>query len=217
MDSTTLIEPPTRDTVRRLLPAVPSELSRTLLIVTTGDDAPRLIEFGDREVLTVGRAEPSEVCIGDSGVSRMHARFSREPNGIRVMDLGSRNGTWLRGARVDEALLAAGECVVIGSSSVLIHTTLSPSNTSPGSTSANAAFKFSEGTADPIDGLVTTGGVNLRLSLQEHEAKLIREALRLTSGNQRRAAALLELPLRTFERKLRNITLRRQRTAAQQQ
>ena len=50
-------------------------------------------------------------------------------------------------------------------------------------------------------------------SLREHEAKLIREALRSAHGNQRRAAALLELPLRTFERKLRNMNLRQQAIA----
>jgi DNA-binding NtrC family response regulator len=42
---------------------------------------------------------------------------------------------------------------------------------------------------------------------------LIREALRSAHGNQRRAAALLELPLRTFERKLRNMNQRQQAAA----
>jgi DNA-binding NtrC family response regulator len=65
--------------------------------------------------------------------------------------------------------------------------------------------------------VVPEDGLNLRASLQEHEAKLIRDALRVTGGNQRRAAALLKLPLRTFERKLRNITLRAQRAAEHQQ
>jgi hypothetical protein len=48
-------------------------------------------------------------------------------------------------------------------------------------------------------------GINLRASLQEHEAALIRQALRFSDGNRRRAAALLQLPLRTFERKLRKM------------
>jgi DNA-binding NtrC family response regulator len=48
-------------------------------------------------------------------------------------------------------------------------------------------------------------GINLRASLQEYETELIRQALRASDGNRRRAAALLELPLRTFERKLRKI------------
>jgi DNA-binding NtrC family response regulator len=43
----------------------------------------------------------------------------------------------------------------------------------------------------------------LRPSLEAREIALIREALRRSAGNQRRAASLLRLPLRTLERKLR--------------
>jgi DNA-binding NtrC family response regulator len=43
----------------------------------------------------------------------------------------------------------------------------------------------------------------LRPSLEAQEIALIREALRRCDGNQRRAATLLQLPLRTLERKLR--------------
>ena len=49
------------------------------------------------------------------------------------------------------------------------------------------------------------GFLDLRASLLDHEAMLIRQALQLTRGNQRKAASLLKLPLRTLERKLRNI------------
>lgn len=49
------------------------------------------------------------------------------------------------------------------------------------------------------------GFLDLRASLLDHEAMLIRQALQLTRGNQRKAASLLKLPLRTLERKLRNL------------
>jgi DNA-binding NtrC family response regulator len=38
---------------------------------------------------------------------------------------------------------------------------------------------------------------------------MIEAALRSTHGNQKRAARLLQLPLRTFERKLRVLSIRR--------
>jgi hypothetical protein len=47
--------------------------------------------------------------------------------------------------------------------------------------------------------------LDLRASLLDHEAMLIRQALQLSRGNQRKAAQLLNLPLRTFERKLRHL------------
>jgi hypothetical protein len=202
-----------------------AEQPRILLILTMGDGSPRLLEFGARNYLTVGRAEPSEVCINDSGISRMHARFTREGAGVRVIDLGSRNGTWLRGARITDALLNPGECVVLGETTVLIQTTLSPAAAADTSGSfkvaqhaANGANHGANHGANQVaNEVVPEDGLNLRASLQEHEAKLIRDALRVTGGNQRRAAALLKLPLRTFERKLRNITLRAQRAAEHQQ
>jgi FHA domain/Bacterial regulatory protein, Fis family len=214
MNSVVLSDTPTRETFRRLSPMMSAEQPRILLILTMGDGSPRLLEFGARNYLTVGRAEPSEVCINDSGISRMHARFTREAGGVRVIDLGSRNGTWFRGARVTDALLNPGECVVLGETTVLIQTTLSPA---AAAADVSGSFKVVEGSAHGANEAVTEDGLNLRASLQEHEAKLIRDALRVTGGNQRRAAALLQLPLRTFERKLRNITLRAQRTAERQQ
>jgi hypothetical protein len=194
-----------------------AEQPRILLILTMGDGSPRLLEFGARNYLTVGRAEPSEVCINDSGISRMHARFTREGAGVRVIDLGSRNGTWLRGARITDALLNPGECVVLGETTVLIQTTLSPAAAADASGSFKMAQHAANGANHGANEIVPEDGLNLRASLQEHEAKLIRDALRVTGGNQRRAAALLKLPLRTFERKLRNITLRAQRAAEHQQ
>jgi len=48
----------------------------------------------------------------------------------------------------------------------------------------------------------------LRALLRMHEAQLIHAALEKTGGNQRRAAALLELPLRTLERKIASLVPR---------
>jgi DNA-binding NtrC family response regulator len=45
----------------------------------------------------------------------------------------------------------------------------------------------------------------LRALLRDHEARLIHAALERTGGNQRQAAELLEVPLRTLERKLASL------------
>jgi hypothetical protein len=215
MGSVTFCDPPTREIVLRsvVAPSLESDLLRVLLIMTTGEDAPVVLEFGSRSFLTVGRADPADICISDPGVSRVHARFVREPSGVRVIDLDSRNGVWYRGARVAEALLGAGECVLMGTTTVLIQTAPTPAAALAGTP---IGFSAPDGSAALAPPRVSESGINLRASVQQHETRLIREALSLSGGNQRRAAALLELPLRTFERKLRNITLRQQRAAARQ-
>jgi DNA-binding NtrC family response regulator len=50
--------------------------------------------------------------------------------------------------------------------------------------------------------------LDLRAVLKQHEIAIIREALRRSAGNQRRAAGLLRVPLRTLERKLRVLGVR---------
>jgi hypothetical protein len=211
MSSVTLGDPPTREIVMRS--AVPPSLDpmRVLLILTTGEDAPRVLDFGLRSFLTFGRSDPSDVCVDDPGISRVHARFVREESGVRVLDLASRNGIWCRGARVSDTLLGAGDCVLMGTTTVLIQTAPTPAAAMAG---LPTGFRSADGGEPILEPRVSENGLNLRASVLQHETRLIREALRLSGGNQRRAAALLELPLRTFERKLRNITLRQQRTAA---
>lgn len=194
-----------KQTVPRNALSWAADASRVVLVLTSGDQTPQLVDFGSRPHLTVGRAEPADVCVADPGVSRLHVRFTRESNGLRVIDLRSRNGTWVRGMRITEALLSTGDSVVIGNTSVLIQAVSATAMTAP----AEDASLADLGLGDRRNGQ----GINLRESLREHEAKLIREALRTAHGNQRRAAALLELPLRTFERKLRNMNLRQQAAA----
>ena len=194
-----------KQTVPRNALSWAADASRVVLVLTSGDQTPQLVDFGSRPHLTVGRAEPADVCVADPGVSRLHVRFTRESYGLRVIDLRSRNGTWVRGMRITEALLTTGDSVVIGNTSVLIQ---SVSAAAMGATAEEASLA-DLGIGDRRSGQ----GINLRESLREHEAKLIREALRTAHGNQRRAAALLELPLRTFERKLRNMNLRQQAAA----
>ncbi len=56
-------------------------------------------------VVTVGSAEGNDLVIVDPHVSRSHAQLELRPNGVLVRDLGSKNGTFYLGARVEGAVL----------------------------------------------------------------------------------------------------------------
>ncbi len=92
--------------------------------VSTGEDDAavfRLI-WGVREVALsagenlLGREPAASVHIDDATVSRHHARILVEGGRARLEDLGSKNGTWVRGVRIaGEHALADGDDLRIGS------------------------------------------------------------------------------------------------------
>lgn len=68
----------------------------------------------DADVTTVGRHPDADIFLDDVTVSRRHAEFRRGPEGIRVVDAGSLNGTYVNNDRVDEVLLRTGFQVRFG-------------------------------------------------------------------------------------------------------
>ncbi|MGZ3416327.1 MAG: sigma 54-interacting transcriptional regulator [Polyangiales bacterium] len=74
----------------------------------------------------VGTGELSDLKLSDPTVSREHLRLSLEAAGVRVRDVGSRNGTWIGGVRVREALLTTSTVLTIGATSLSIHLDAGP-------------------------------------------------------------------------------------------
>ncbi len=72
----------------------------------------------DADRVEIGR-DPSNTIVldGDPGVSRKHAAIVRQGSSYRVDDLGSTNGTYVNGVRVQSAMLNPGDVVHFGSSS----------------------------------------------------------------------------------------------------
>ncbi len=62
----------------------------------------------------VGRLDEHAIQILDVSVSRTHARIVVSSSGVRVVDLGSSNGTFVGDVRVDEAELSSGDQVRFG-------------------------------------------------------------------------------------------------------
>ncbi len=97
--------------------------SRRAVLVVHGPGAVRTVELGPGEEVVIGRL--GDLAIADPSLSRRHARFSFDAAGVLVRDLGSRNGTHVRGVRVSEARLASGAAVSLGEVTITI-SVLSP-------------------------------------------------------------------------------------------
>jgi len=74
-----------------------------------------------RERTLVGRNRESDLCLPVGTVSRRHAIVENVPEGWRVRDLHSENGTWVNGDRIWEHLLADGDQVQFGTVALIFH------------------------------------------------------------------------------------------------
>lgn len=59
--------------------------------------------------LTIGRAQECDISIPSEEISRRHAQVKPTHDGLSVEDLGSANGTYINGQRVQTGILKAGD------------------------------------------------------------------------------------------------------------
>lgn len=67
----------------------------------------------------IGRGQTAQIRMMDEGVSREHCEIQIEGDTMILHDLGSTNGTFCRGARIDRHVLQDGDKILVGSSTVL--------------------------------------------------------------------------------------------------
>lgn len=88
-----------------------------------GDSSPRLLVTDlmgrrfvplDKPVVTLGRRTESDVRIANPGVSRLHAEIHVEDGGCRIVDCGSKLGTFVNGERKAEHRLVHGDQIRLG-------------------------------------------------------------------------------------------------------
>ncbi len=63
---------------------------------------------------TIGRGEENSLCVRDLLVSRCHAEITEMELGFYLRDLGSRNGTYVNGARITAQMLNDGDRIRLG-------------------------------------------------------------------------------------------------------
>ena len=86
---------------------------------------------GDRYILTgavtvIGRGSASDIVLSDPGISRRHLELQVTPNGVIARDLGTTNGTYVEGHKVDAATLVDGNTITIGNTTIMFWTSPEP-------------------------------------------------------------------------------------------
>ena len=88
-----------------------------ILQIQTGSRAGQKVDL-TKSVVTVGRHPDADLRFDvnvDIDVSSRHAEFRGDENGWSILDLGSTNGTWVNGERIDTSkALRAGDTILLG-------------------------------------------------------------------------------------------------------
>lgn len=85
-----------------------------IVLVMFRDNGQRRSFSLTRDVTVIGRREDCDFRIPLGEVPRKHCRLLRDGEKVRVEDLGSSNGTFANGRRVQEAELHAGDTLQVG-------------------------------------------------------------------------------------------------------
>jgi hypothetical protein len=93
--------------------AVPSGEPEAFLVGVGGAHGGRVYPLTHNTVF-IGRSERADVLVVDPSVSAQHARIINGSHGFEIEDLGSTNGTYVDGQRVQRARLRSGDPIAIG-------------------------------------------------------------------------------------------------------
>jgi diguanylate cyclase (GGDEF)-like protein len=117
-------EPPHEETETRRLelgarePLSVHENSRPCILVMAGAGIGSVHRLRSGETF-IGRSQSAGLRITEDGVSRRHARIFFDRGRVTIEDLGSANGTFVNGIRVDRIPLSDGDRIRIGVGTLL--------------------------------------------------------------------------------------------------
>ena len=173
--------------VRKVEPTSSSD--PLVLVVVEGSDRRTLVL--DHYPFTIGRRADRDLVMGDPYVSREHAQFVREGDGVYVVDQGSRHGTFVNGEPVTRRKLARNDRVEFGktgSTYALFSPDRSPSSAAQQFLSQFSTWKPASGAGSDLEMLnvfleaarkLNTSGV-----LDDVLHTLLEAALRLTHAER---------------------------------
>ncbi|MFH1808760.1 MAG: FHA domain-containing protein [Pseudomonadota bacterium] len=103
---------------RRSQHPAPLQLDRreAVLRLTVPGQRVQQVRLLEGSAMVVGRTGSADLTVRDAALSRTHLRLQLGAEGVELTDLGSTNGSFVRGKMVDRALLQIGERVLFGQS-----------------------------------------------------------------------------------------------------
>jgi pSer/pThr/pTyr-binding forkhead associated (FHA) protein len=102
----------------QVLPVVLNETSSPSLVVFTGDKT-WSVDLADLDRATIGRDDNCAVYIDAPNISRQHAEVQQKGGAFTLKDLGSTNGTFMAGKKIEQHILSDGDVFRIGPAQII--------------------------------------------------------------------------------------------------
>jgi two-component system cell cycle response regulator len=99
-------------------PQAEAEENAAYVVVLAGSNVGEMYKIENPRTV-MGRGDKVDIRLVDEGISREHAQLVREDASVILEDMGSTNGTFCNGARVQRQPLADGDKILLGSTTIL--------------------------------------------------------------------------------------------------
>lgn len=100
------------------LPFVINETGQPRLVIVTPDQTWE-VSLDDVDTLSIGRTDANQMVLEHPKVSRHHAEVQYKNGAFLLKDLGSTNGTWHQGRRIEHLILQDGDEFRIGHAAIV--------------------------------------------------------------------------------------------------
>jgi ABC transport system ATP-binding/permease protein len=101
--------------VAPVAPVAPASVAASMAHLPSVDRRPTARLPLPAKVMRIGRTPENDLMVSDLGVSRQHAELRKSQSGrYEIIDLGSHNGTFVNGSRVQRAELTEDDIISIG-------------------------------------------------------------------------------------------------------
>jgi diguanylate cyclase (GGDEF)-like protein len=102
------------------LPESKKKKKKAVLVVMTGPTSGRVVFLESKSTWSLGRSTENDLSFPEISVSRNHCLIEFSESGIwTVRDLGSSNGTWINGNRIETQTLKGEDKIQLGSQTAL--------------------------------------------------------------------------------------------------
>lgn len=106
---------PSRGMSEAAPPAEPTPVNNFYLVIRRRSQFMPEVYLLDSPLIDIGRHLDNAICLSENQVSRFHLRLNRLNDGYTLEDLGSMNGTFINGVRVEKSVaLSSGDYITIG-------------------------------------------------------------------------------------------------------